>query len=117
MTKIVTGLMAMMFAGNVFAAEAAKQPSILASLFLPIMLIVVFYFLLIRPQSKRAKEHRALVAALGNGDEVVTSSGILGKIIEMRDDFVELEISDNVRVKIQRTSIGTVLPKGTIKSI
>ncbi len=107
----------MMVAGNVFAAEAAKSPSILSSLFLPILLIVVFYFLLIRPQSKRAKEHRELVSALGNGDEVVTNGGILGKIIEVKDNFVELEISDNVSIKMQRASIGAVLPKGTIKSI
>ena len=117
MVKIVTGLMAMIFAGNVFAAEAAKDPNILGSLFLPIMLIVVFYFLLIRPQSKRAKEHRELVASLGTGDEVVTTGGILGKIIEVKDNFVELEISDNVQIKMQRASIGAVLPKGTIKSV
>jgi len=116
MFKIVTALMAMMFAGNVFAASA-QQPSLLSGLFLPIMLIVVFYFLLIRPQSKRAKEHRELVASLGKGDEVVTNGGILGTIIDVKEQFVVLEIADNMQIKMQRASVGAVLPKGTIKSI
>ena len=109
--------MAMMFAGNSFAATAAQQPSFWRGMFPIIILIVVFYFLLIRPQNRRAREHRELIASLGTGDEVVTASGILGKITEIKDNFVELEIADNVRVKMQRTSIGAVLPKGTIKSV
>ncbi len=83
----------------------------------PIVLIfVVFYFLLIRPQAKRAKEHRAMVGALAVGDEVETSGGILGRITETGEQFLVVEIADGVRVKVQRATISRVLPKGTIKS-
>ena len=85
--------------------------------FLPLVLIfVVFYFLLIRPQTKRAKEHRAMVAALEVGAEVVTNGGILGKITEVSEQFVTLEIAAGVNVKVQRHAVSQVLPKGTLKS-
>lgn len=84
---------------------------------LPLLLIfVVFYFLLIRPQAKRAKEHRAMVGTLAVGDEVETSGGILGKITETGEQFLVVEIAEGVRVKVQRATISRVLPKGTIKS-
>ncbi len=84
---------------------------------LPLVLIfVVFYFLLIRPQAKRAKEHKAMVAALAVGDEVVTAGGILGKVTETGDQFLTVELAEGVRVKIQRHTIGAVLPKGTLKN-
>jgi preprotein translocase subunit YajC len=84
---------------------------------LPLVLIfVVFYFLLIRPQSKRAKEHKAMVAALTVGEEVVTSGGILGKITETGEQFITVEIATGVRVKVQRHTITNVVPKGTLKS-
>lgn len=79
-------------------------------------MILIFYFILIRPQSKRAKEHRELVANLGKGDEVVTNGGILGKITDVGEQFVTIEVADNVSMKIQKQSIGTVLPKGSIKA-
>lgn len=86
--------------------------------FLPLVLIfVVFYFLLIRPQSKRAKEHTAMVAALEAGAEVVTSGGILGKVITAGEQFLTVEIADGVQVKVQRHTVTQVLPKGTIKSV
>ncbi len=85
--------------------------------FLPLLLIfVVFYFLLIRPQAKRAKEHKAMVGTLTAGDEVVTSGGILGRVTETSDQFLTIEIADGVRVKVQRHTISSVLPKGTLKS-
>jgi preprotein translocase subunit YajC len=85
--------------------------------FLPLVLIfIVFYFLLIRPQSKRAKEHSAMIAALENGAEVVTSGGILGKVVELGDQFLTVEIADGVKVKVQRHTVTQVLPKGTLKS-
>ena len=85
--------------------------------FLPLVLIfVVFYFLLIRPQSKRAKEHAAMVAALEVGAEVVTSGGILGKVVELADQYLVVEIAEGVHVKVQRHTVSQVLPKGTIKS-
>jgi preprotein translocase subunit YajC len=84
---------------------------------LPLVLIfVVFYFLLIRPQAKRAKEHKAMVAAMGVGDEVVTNGGILGKITESGEQFLTVEIASGVQVKVQRHTITSVLPKGTLKS-
>ena len=84
---------------------------------MPLLLIfVVFYFLLIRPQAKRAKEHRAMVSALAVGDEVATSGGILGRITEVSDQFLTIEIADGVRVKVQRHTVSSVLPKGTLKS-
>jgi len=99
------------------APAAAQQPGGLAS-FLPlILLFAVFYFLLIRPQSKRAKEHKNMVATLAKGDEVVTNGGILGKITALDDTYVTLEIADNVEIKLQRPSVSTVIPKGTIKTV
>jgi preprotein translocase subunit YajC len=84
---------------------------------LPLILIfVVFYFLLIRPQAKRAKEHKAMVVALAVGDEVVTSGGMLGKVTEAGDQFLTVEVAEGVRVKVQRHTVTSVLPKGTMKS-
>lgn len=84
---------------------------------LPLLLIfVVFYFMLIRPQSKRAKEHRAMIAALEPGNEVATSGGIIGKVTEVNEHFATVEIAPNVQVKVQRSTIAQVLPKGTLKS-
>jgi preprotein translocase subunit YajC len=80
-----------------------------------ILLFVVFYFLLIRPQQKKVKEHKALVEALKKGDEVVTYGGLAGKIRDMGDNFCEVEIADNVTVKIERQNISRLLPKGTLK--
>ncbi|HCU52732.1 MAG TPA: preprotein translocase subunit YajC [Gammaproteobacteria bacterium] len=84
--------------------------------FLPLIVIfVIFYFLLIRPQSKRAKEHRAMIAALAKGDEVVTGGGLLGRVADLDENYVTLEIAPNVSVKVQRPSVSQVLPKGTLK--
>ena len=80
-------------------------------------LFVLFYFIAIRPQRKRQKEHAAMVAALAKGDEVVTSSGILGKISALDDSYVVLSVANNVDLKFQRVHIHAVLPKGTLKSI
>lgn len=80
-----------------------------------VVLFVVMYFLMIRPQQKRAKEHRQMVEALKKGDEVVSSGGILGKVTEVGDVFVELKINDNNNIRIQRQAIQSVMPKGTIK--
>jgi preprotein translocase subunit YajC len=86
--------------------------------FLPFIIIfVLFYFMLIRPQMKQAKEHKALLDALKAGDEIVSNSGILGKIIKINNQFATIEIAKNVEVKLQKQTIQTLLPKGTIKSI
>lgn len=102
------------FIASAYAQDA--QPGGLMS-FLPLIIIfVIFYFLLIRPQMKRAKEHRKLVADLATGDEVVTNGGVLGRITKVGDSFVTLELADNVQIKVQRHAIASVMPKGTIKS-
>ena len=87
----------------------------IGTLLLPVMLIVVFYFLLIRPQQKKQKEHTAMVSALTVGTEIVTGGGVLGKVTEVGEQFVTVEIADGVNIKVQRHSIGAVLPKDTIK--
>ena len=96
-------------------AAAAQQPDPIASLLLPIGLVVLFYFFLIRPQSKRQKEHKQMVSDLNKGEEILTSGGILGKITGVNDDFVTLEIAKDVTIKIQKSAVQTIMPKGTIK--
>lgn len=85
---------------------------------LPIVLMfVLLYFMMIRPQMKKQKEQKAMIDGLSKGDEVITAGGILGKISKIGDTYVTLEIADNVAINVQRPAIGTLLPKGTIKSI
>ena len=98
-------------------AQAAQQPDAFTGLLLPmIFLALVFYFLIIRPQSKRAKEHRNMLAALKKGDEVTTSGGLLGKVTRIGENFVELEVADNTTVRVQRQAVSGLVPKGTLKS-
>ncbi|MFO1406977.1 MAG: preprotein translocase subunit YajC [Steroidobacteraceae bacterium] len=97
-------------------AAGGAQPNALMQMLPLVLIFVVFYFLLIRPQTKRAKEHRAMVAALGVGDEVVTGGGLLGKVVEVSDQFLTVEIAAGVAVKVQRHTVQSVLPKGTLKS-
>ncbi len=98
------------------APAAAQMPNLID--FLPlIVLFAVFYFLLIRPQTKRVKEHKQMIDSLAKGDEVVTSGGLLGKIIELGDNFVIIEVAQDVQVKVQRPAIGAVMPKGTMKTL
>jgi len=100
-------------------AQTATAPSGSGFLeFLPVIaVIVVFYFLLLRPQQKRAKEQKAMLVALQKGDEIVTIGGALGRITKVGDDYLSVEIAENVTVQIQKSAVQTVLPKGTIKSI
>lgn len=79
--------------------------------------ILIFYFLIWRPQSKRAKEHKALMGGLNKGDEVITSGGIVGRITRLTDDFIVVEVADNVELKVQKVAVATALPKGTLKDI
>ena len=86
--------------------------------FLPIILMfVLLYFLMIRPQMKRAKEHKAMVDALQKGDEVVTAGGVLGRITKVSDAYVSVEVAANVEISVQKGAVQTLLPKGTIKSV
>jgi len=98
------------------AAPAAGADAGFINLIMMILLFVVFYFLLIRPQQKRVKEHRQMVESLAKGDEVVTNGGLLGKITHLGDDFITLEIAPNLEVKVQRHSVASLMPKGTLKS-
>jgi preprotein translocase subunit YajC len=108
-----------LFISNAYAENGAVAPQGGGFMeFLPLIaLLAVFYFLILRPQQKRAKEHKALIEALQKGDEVVTIGGILGKVTRVGDDNVAVEIADNVVVQVQKPAIQNVLPKGTIKSI
>jgi preprotein translocase subunit YajC len=98
------------------AGQAGQGGGGIGFLLMMVGLFVLMYFMMIRPQMKRQKEHRAMVAALGKGDEVVTNGGIAGRIDELGESFVTVEIADGVKVRVQRGSIAQVLPKGTLKS-
>lgn len=82
-----------------------------------ILMFVVLYFIMIRPQMKRQKEHRNMLAAMAKGDEVVTNGGIVGKISKVGDAYLNIEIADNVEITVQKGSVTTILPKGTIKAL
>ncbi len=97
------------------AAPGEPNPMITIAMFAGLFLFM--YLIVIRPQRKRQKEHRTLIAALSKGNEIVTNSGILGKITKIDDNFVVLEVSDKVELKFQRAAVHAVLPKGTIKAI
>ena len=98
------------------AQAAAGQPSPWSPLIMLAVFFAVFFFFVIRPQMKRAKDHRAMIASIGKGDEVVTNGGILGRVDEIGDAFISLEIADGVRIKVQKHAIAAVLPKGTLKA-
>ena len=96
---------------------AAGQGDPLMGLLFPIGLIAILYFFMIRPQMKRQKEQKAMVGALAKGDEIVTAGGIIGKIIDIGDNFAVLEVADGVEVKIKRHAVESVLPKGSLKEL
>ncbi len=98
------------------AAPATQQTDPMTSLIFFGGMILIFYFILIRPQSKRAKEHRELVAQLSKGDEVVTNGGILGKITDVSEQYITVEIAENVQIKVQKQAVANVLPKGSLKA-
>ena len=103
------------FIASAHAQDASTQGGLMS--FLPLIVIfVIFYFLLIRPQMKRAKEHRNLVKELSTGAEVVTNGGLLGRITRVDESFVTVEFADKVEIKVQKNAIASVMPKGTIKS-
>jgi preprotein translocase subunit YajC len=102
------------FISNAYAQGAAQGGS-LGSMLLPMVVIFgAFYFLLIRPQQKRQKAHTALVGALATGDEVLTAGGVLGKVTAVSDHYATIEIAKNVEIKIQKSTVSQVVPKGTI---
>jgi preprotein translocase subunit YajC len=97
------------------AAGGAPAGSSATPLIMMAVFVVIFYFLLIRPQQKKQKEHQAMLSKIAVGDEVVTAGGILGKVIEVGDTFLTLEIAENVRIKVQRFQVTSLVPKGTLK--
>jgi preprotein translocase subunit YajC len=99
-----------------FAQAAGAQPSPYSPLIMLGVFFLVFFFFVIRPQMKRAKDHRNMIAAIAKGDEVVTSGGILGRVEDVGDAFITVEVSAGVRLKLQKHAISAVLPKGTLKS-
>ena len=98
------------------AAGAGAAPSPVPSIVMMVALFGIMYFLMIRPQMKRAKEHRELTGKLAKGDEVITNGGIAGRVDELGENFISVEIAEGVKVKLQRAAIVAVLPKGTLKS-
>lgn len=105
-----------MFISNAYAASEAASPDLVS--FLPIIVIfILFWFMLIRPQMKQAKEQRKMIEALQKGDEVITNGGLTGKIVKVGDGFVSLEIAPEIVIQVQRPAIQTLLPKGTLKSL
>lgn len=107
-----------MFISNAYAQAAAAPAQGGVMEYLPLFaLVVVFYFLILRPQQKRAKEAKAMVDALQRGDEVITLGGELGRISKVYEQYVAVELAENLEVTMQKTAITAVLPKGTIKAI
>ena len=105
-----------MFISNAYAAGASTGSDLMS--FLPLIIIfVLFFFMIIRPQMKAAKEQRAMIAALQKGDEVITSGGIVGKVSKVADAFVTIEIAANTEITVQKQAVQSALPKGTIKSL
>ncbi|NMF97878.1 preprotein translocase subunit YajC [Aromatoleum toluolicum] len=108
-----------MFISNAYAqAAAGGDPTGGLMGMLPLILMfIVLWFLMIRPQMKRAKEHKAMVSALAKGDEVVTQGGIAGRVTQVGDSYLRIEIADNVNILVQNQAVATVLPKGTLKTL
>ncbi|RME34532.1 MAG: preprotein translocase subunit YajC [Gammaproteobacteria bacterium] len=102
---------------NAWAAEPAPQGGGLMSLLPLLILFAAFWFLMIRPQMKKAKEHRQMVESLSKGDEIATNGGLVGRIVDLGDNFILLEVAKGVQVKVQRFAVSAVLPKGTIKTL
>jgi preprotein translocase subunit YajC len=98
-------------------ADGASQTSPIFNLVFFGGFALIFYFLIWRPQSKRAKEHKELMSSLNKGDEVMTNGGILGKLTKVDENYIVMQIADNVEVKLQKSAISAILPKGTLKSI
>ena len=105
------------FISDAYAQGGGAQGSPFPSLIMLVVLFALFYFLLIRPQQKRAKDHREMTEKLAKGDEVVTQGGMLGRITKVGEGFVAIEVAEGTEVKVQRMAVASLLPKGTIKSI
>ncbi|OMH28463.1 preprotein translocase subunit YajC [Motiliproteus sp. MSK22-1] len=105
------------FISPAMAQDAGAPGGDFSSLIFLVGFALIFYFMMWRPQSKRAKEHKALIAGLGKGDEVVTSGGLLGKVTKVDEDYIVIKVSENTELKFQKGHVSAALPKGTIKDI
>lgn len=99
------------------AQSSAQAASTFSSIFLLAGFMLIFYFMIWRPQSKKAKEHQKIINSLNNGDEVITNSGILGRITKLSNQFVVVEVAEQVEIILQKSAIVAVVPKGTIESV
>jgi preprotein translocase subunit YajC len=99
------------------AANGAQGPGTVGNIIMLAGFLLIFYFMLIRPQAKRAKEHRALITNIAKDDEVITSCGLIGKVLKVTDQFVQITLCEGVEVTVQKQAISGLLPKGTLKSI
>lgn len=106
------------FINNAWAQSATPQSSGGGSfVIMLVVFIAIFYFMLIRPQTKQAKEHKSMLESLSKGDEIVTNGGMLGRVSKIGDNFISIEVAQNLEVKIQRQAVSTILPKGTMKGL
>lgn len=106
-----------MFISNAFAAPSAPGGDLLTGILPMIVIFILFYFMLIRPQLKQAKQQKAMIEALKAGDEVATSGGMIGKVTKVTESFISIEIAANTVVNVQKHTVQTLLPPGTIKAI
>ena len=105
------------FISSAYAQSAAAQGGDTSFLVMMVLFFVIFYFMLMRPQMKQAKEHKKLIEGLSKGDEIVTTGGLLGKIIEVGDNFIVLEVAKETEIKVQKHAVAAMMPKGTIKGL
>ncbi|TAN47453.1 MAG: preprotein translocase subunit YajC [Methylococcaceae bacterium] len=103
--------------GAAGAAGAAGQDPGFAGLLFPVAILAVFFFLFIRPQQRRQNEHKKMVESLNKGSDVVTNGGLLGRVVDLDDSFVRLEVADNIYLQVQKHAIASLMPKGTYKSV
>lgn len=105
------------FINDAWAQSASPQGGSGSFVLMLVVFIGIFYFMLIRPQTKQAKEHKAMLESLSKGDEIVTTGGMLGRVNKIGDNFIAVEIAQNLEIKIQKQAVSTVLPKGTMKGL
>ena len=105
------------FISNAWAQTAPQQGGSTSFIIMMAVFFIIFYFLLIRPQQKQAKEHKQMIELLSKGDEVVTTGGVLGRINKIGDNFIFLEVAENLEIKVEKNSIARVMVKGTIKNL